>query len=121
MSLSSLPWTVVYGHKPPFSSGEHGSDGAFRRHFVPVLERHGVRLVLSGYDHDDERSKPQNGVTYVITGGGGVGTRSMGWSDFTAFGDAVIHFVYVTISGDELAQHAIDGVGNEFDSLVLRR
>jgi 3',5'-cyclic AMP phosphodiesterase CpdA len=121
LASNRLPWTVVYGHKPPFSSGEHGSDGAFRRHFVPVLERHGVRLVLSGHDHHYERSKSQNGVTYVVTGGGGVGTRSMGWSDFTAFGDPVIHFIYVTIEGDELALHAIDGVGNEFDSLVLRR
>ncbi|HEU4410292.1 MAG TPA: metallophosphoesterase [Polyangiaceae bacterium] len=121
LAANRRPWTIVYGHRPPFSSGEHGSDDAFRRHFVPALERHGVQLVLSGHDHHYERSKPQNGVTYVVTGGGGIGTRSMDGSGFTAFGDAVIHFVYVTVAGDELALHAIDGVGNEFDSLVLRR
>ena len=47
--------------------------------------------------------------------------RSVGDVDFTAFSDAVIHFVYVTIEGDELALHAIDGPGQEFDSLVIRR
>jgi len=121
LTANTLPWTIVYGHKPPFSSGEHGSDSAFQTYFVPLLEKHQVPLVLNGHDHDYERTKPQNGVTYVVTGGGGVGVRSVGSSSFTAVSDAVIHFVYVTVSGNELALHAIDGLGHEFDSLVIHR
>jgi len=121
LAANQLPWTIVYGHKPPFSSGEHGRDGAFLTHFVPVLEKHHVPLVLNGHDHDYERTTPQNGVTYVVTGGGGVGVRPVGRSTFTAFSDAVVHFVYVTVTGNELALHAIDGLGQEFDSLVLHR
>jgi hypothetical protein len=121
LAANTLPWTIVYGHKPPFSSGEHGNDGGFQTYFVPVLEKHQVPLVLNGHDHDYERTKPQNGVTYVVTGGGGVGVRSVGTSGFTAVSDAVIHFVYVTVSSQELALHAIDGLGHEFDSLVIHR
>ena len=121
LTANQLPWTIVYWHKPPFSSGEHGSDGATRAQFVPILEKHKVPLVLNGHDHDYERTTPQNGVTYVVTGGGGVGVRGVGSSTFTAFSDAVIHFVYVTVAGNELALHAIDGLGQEFDSLVIRR
>ena len=77
--------------------------------------------MINGHDRNYERTTPQNGVTYVVTGGGGRGVREMGSSSFTAFGVAVIHFVYVTVAGDELALHAIDGVGQEFDSLVIRR
>jgi hypothetical protein len=121
LTANQLPWTIVYGHKPPFSSGEHGNDAAFRTHFVPVLEKHQVPLVLNGHDHDYERTTPQNGVTYVVTGGGGVGVRGVGSSSFTAFADAVIHFVYVTVSGTRLSLHAIDGLGREFDSLVIDR
>jgi calcineurin-like phosphoesterase family protein len=120
LTANQLPWTIAYWHKPPFSSGEHGSDGGSRTHFVPILEKHKVPLVLNGHDHDYERTTPQNGVTYVVTGGGGVGVRSVGTSSFTAFSDAVIHFVYVTVAGNELALHAIDGLGQEFDSLVIR-
>ena len=75
LTANQLPWTIVYWHKPPFSSGEHGSDGASRAHFVPILEKHKVPLVLNGHDHDYERTTPQNGVTYVVTGGGGIGVR----------------------------------------------
>jgi 3',5'-cyclic AMP phosphodiesterase CpdA len=121
LGRNSLPWTIVYGHRPPFSSGSHGSDGNFRTHFLPVIEKHHVPLVLTGHDHHYERSTPQNGVVHVVTGGGGRGVREVGWSSFTAFDTAVIHFVYITIEGDQLALHAIDGLGQEFDSLVLTR
>jgi acid phosphatase type 7 len=121
LGANRLPWTIVLGHKPPFSSGEHGNDGPSQKYFVPLFEKHYVPLVLNGHDHDYERSLPQNGVTYVVTGGGGTGTRPVGTSFFTAFSESVIHFVYVTIEGDTLALHAIDGMGTEFDSAVIRR
>lgn len=121
LAANTRPWTVVYGHRPPFSSGEHGSSDDFQQWFVPILERHQVDLVLSGHDHDYERMTPQNGVHYVVTGGGGIGTRSVGSSAFTAFSEAVLHFVFVTIEGDTLRLHAIDATGAEFDSLVIQQ
>jgi predicted phosphodiesterase len=121
LQKNQLPWTIVFGHKPPYSSGEHGSDQAFRDHFVPVLEKYQVPLVLSGHDHDYERTQVMNGVTYVVTGGGGRGTRPVGTSSFTAYSDAVIHFVYVEIQGSRLVLHAIDGAGSEFDQAVIER
>lgn len=115
------PWTVVFGHRPPFSSGDHGSDGAFRQYFVPILEKFQVPLVLNGHDHHYERTNVLNGVTYVVTGGGGRGTRPVGTNTFTAFADDVIHFVLVEIAGSRLVLHAIDGTGREFDQTVIER
>jgi hypothetical protein len=76
-------------------------------------------LVLSGHDHDYERTAPLNGVTYVVTGGGGRGTRNVGHSSFTAFSQEVIHFVFVEAQGPRLVLHAIDATGREFDQAVL--
>jgi acid phosphatase type 7 len=121
LAASALPWKVVYLHKPPYSSGTHGSDTALRAALAPVLQRHGVQLVLAGHDHNYERMTPQQGVTYVVTGGGGVGTRSVGRSSFTAFSEDVIHFVYAEVTVDELILHAIDGMGVEFDSVAISR
>lgn len=121
LEANRLPWTIVYGHVPPYSSGEHGGSSAFIEHFVPILEAHRVPLVLSGHDHDYERTHVINGVTYVVTGGGGVGTRPVGASEFTAFSEAVIHLVFVEIVGDRLVLHAIDGGGREFDQAVIVR
>lgn len=119
LMTNRLPWTIVFGHRPPYSSGEHGGDEEFQRQFVPVLEKYRVPLVLSGHEHQYERTHVQNGVTYVVTGGGGRGTRPVGSSSFTAFAEAVIHFVFVEIHGGQLVLHAIDGVGREFDQTVI--
>jgi predicted MPP superfamily phosphohydrolase len=121
LAATDRPWKVVYMHRPPYSSGSHGSDTTLRNKLAPVLKSHGVQLVLSGHDHDYERVKPQDGVTYVVTGGGGVGTKSVGKSGFTAFAVDVIHFVYVEVTEDQLTLHAIDASGNEFDSAVVTR
>jgi 3',5'-cyclic AMP phosphodiesterase CpdA len=121
LEKTKLPWKIVYLHKPPYSSGAHGSDRYLRGILAPVLERHHVQLVLAGHDHDYERIKPQHGVTYVVTGGGGKGTRSVGSSSFTAFSEGVIHFVYGEVDADKLVLHAIDGSGTEFDSVVINR
>lgn len=121
LAANTRPWTVVYTHRPPYSSGEHGSDLEVRSTFGPILERYAVPLVLSGHDHNYERTVPMNGVTYVVTGGGGRGTRDVSTSEFTAFSEAVLHIVYVTIDGDRLTLHAIDGTGREFDNVVITR
>jgi acid phosphatase type 7 len=121
LAASSAPWKIVYMHRPPYSSGNHGSDLRLRTLLAPVLERHHVQLVLAGHDHDYERMIPQNGVAYVVTGGGGRGTYPVGDSSFTAFSESVIHFVIVEVGVDELTLHAIDATGTEFDSMVVPR
>jgi hypothetical protein len=121
LAANQLPWKIIYMHKPPYSSGTHGSDGSLRGKLAPIAEKYGVQLVLAGHDHNYERMKPQNGVAYVVTGGGGVGTRSVGTSSFTALSVDVIHFVQVEVGVDELTLHAIDATGREFDSMVVPR
>lgn len=121
LAASTAPWKILYMHRPPYSSGLHGSDLALRSAIAPIAQRHHVQLVLAGHDHDYERMVPQNGVAYVVTGGGGRGTYSVGESSFTAFSESVIHFVVVEVGVDELVLHAIDAEGTEFDSLVVPR
>jgi hypothetical protein len=121
LSATHMPWVVVFGHKPPYSSGEHGSDSRYDELFVPILTRHHVALVLSGHDHDYERMKPMSGVTYIVSGGGGVGTRPVGHSGPTAFSLSVLHFLAVDVDGDTMTVHAIDATGREFDSTLIRR
>ena len=121
LAATDRPWKIVYMHRPPYSSGYHGSDMALRAALAPVVEAHHVQLVLAGHDHSYERTLPQNGVTYVVTGGGGKGTYGVGHSSFTAFSAQVIHFVYVEVAADQLILHAVDATGAEFDSVVIPR
>ena len=119
LAATDREWRVVFGHHPPYSSGEHGSSTDLRAKLDAVFQEHPVDLVLSGHDHDYERMKPQGGVHYVVTGGGGRGTRPVGTSSFTAFSEQVLHFVYVEVLDGRLLLHAIDAEGTEFDQLLI--
>jgi hypothetical protein len=121
LAATSQPWKIAYLHKPPYSSGEHGSDMAVRETFGPIFEKHGVRLVLAGHDHNYERTHEIGGVTYYVTGGGGRGTRPVGESDFTAFSEQVLNFLFLDISEESITIHAIDGTGKEFDTARISR
>lgn len=114
-------FTVVYLHKPPYSSGFHGSDTGVREAFAPIFEKHEVDVVFEGHDHHYERTKPQNGITYIVTGGGGAGTYPVQPSDFSAVAQEVVQILYVTVENNVLSVHAIDGTGQEFDQLVIEK
>ena len=61
LAATQQRWIIAFWHRPPYSKGTHSSDTdsrmtEMREHVVPVLEAHGVDLVLTGHSHDYERS-----------------------------------------------------------------
>jgi len=54
-------WLIAFWHHPPYSKGTHDSDSEIeliemRQNIVPILEAHGVDVVLCGHSHNYERS-----------------------------------------------------------------
>jgi hypothetical protein len=59
-------WSIVLTHQP-FHSPREGRDNVLlREHLLPVIERHGVDLVLQGHDHTYARRGPDSGQTPVF-------------------------------------------------------
>jgi 3',5'-cyclic AMP phosphodiesterase CpdA len=104
---SDAPWKIVALHHPPYSAGYQGSHHSVREAFVPLFERYGVRLVLSGHDHDYQRSKVLAGVTYVVSGAAS-DTRRTGEEDFTAVSFSWLHFVELDVFTDRLMGRAVN-------------
>lgn len=121
LEQNTLPWSVAYMHRPPYSSGKHGGSESVREAFSPLFEKHGVPLVLAGHDHDYERTRVIAGVTYVVTGGGGYGVRPVGSSDFTVRSLSIFHFVRVEVNPQRLLLEAIDTDGAVFDSVEISK
>ena len=111
-------WCVVALHHPPYSAGYQGSDLPTRHAFVPAFETGGVDLVLSAHDHDYQRSRPINGITYVVTGGA-AHVRFTGTRAFTAAAYRARHFVELAVFPDRMVMRAIDQQGAVFDEAVL--
>ena len=61
LAHATAPWTIAFWHHPPYSKGSHDSDYEvelidMRERALPILERHGVDLVMTGHSHSYERS-----------------------------------------------------------------
>ena len=100
-------WKIVALHHPPYSAGYQGSNKAARAAFTPIFQRYGVQLVLSGHDHDYQRSRPIGGTTYVVTGSG-AGTRRTGEADFTAVSFSWHSYVELGVYPDRIVGRTLN-------------
>jgi hypothetical protein len=76
LGRSKAPWKVVYAHHPIYSYGLHGDDAGLRDNLLPVL-RGRANVYLAGHDHDLQHIAPEDGVHFVVAGGGGAAPRSI--------------------------------------------
>jgi len=61
LNANTQPWVIAFWHHPPYSKGSHNSDTEsklidMRTNANPIIEAHGVDLVLGGHSHAYERS-----------------------------------------------------------------
>ena len=123
---SEADWQVVLVHQPPYSCGdEHGSSGDVQA-LVPAMARNGADLVLSGHDHTYQRFPPIQGVTFVVSGGGGAPLDGLGSCPdgtprpLAAFAD-VHHFLFVKATEAALTIRAVRVPGSQVaDTARLR-
>jgi calcineurin-like phosphoesterase family protein len=120
LSSSAVRWKVVATHHPIYSSGKHGTAWWLKVRLEPLLIKHKVNLVLSGHDHDYERFKPQRGIYYFVSGGGGGNVtpiRTLG--KFTESAVSAPHFLLFELGQSQSWFQAINICGRVFDSGVL--
>ncbi len=118
LDSTDATWRIIAVHHPPYSAGYQGSSLEVRETLAHYVDRGDVQLVLSGHDHDYQRSVPIDGVTYVVSGAGS-GTRRTGEDDFTAVAYSWHHFLDIAIAGDQLVLRAVGQDGSVFDEVVL--
>jgi predicted phosphodiesterase len=113
-------WTVAALHHPPYSAGYHGSEMTVRRGWSDIFAHADVPLVLAGHDHDYQRSSPQDGVTYVVSGAGAK-VRPTGEDEFTVVSASALHFLDLLVERRRLVGRAIDHSGRLVDEFVIER
>ncbi len=126
LAASDSEWKIPVFHRPMYTSGRYVLPAQrFRRLLEPVFTLHGVRVAFSGHEHFYERTHPQKGIVYFISGGAGsLRKDDIRDSTLTAAGfDQDYHFMLVEIAGGTLYFQAISRTGETVDSgeIALRR
>lgn len=132
LATSRAAWRIVYFHHIPYPVSQHIDDPlctAARERVVPMLERYGVQLVLTGHEHNYERSAPMRGgasvataargTVYISTGGGGGILHPVRPRDYYVKQASVNHYLRVEGDASQLTVRAIGIDGREFDRVTL--
>jgi hypothetical protein len=131
LGASRARWKVVMMHHPPQSPTTGAKyfffvplgEGRAREYKLdqqlgPILQRHGVDVVMTGHNHFYARMVPQKGIRYFVSGGGGrkvypfvesPGYVASGEGDF-------YHFLYVKVTDRTFEFYAIDSTGLSRDA-----
>lgn len=127
-------WKIVCWHHTPYDGarGHEPEARLAREMFVPVIERHGVQLVLAGHSHIYERSHPLlrgervtgagpgvEGIVYVTTGGAGGGLHPLTVSPQAAVSESADHYLRVEVDRTRLTVRAMGVGGREVDRFVI--
>lgn len=118
LAANTSRWLIATMHHPPYSAGAHGSDMEVRDNFAPLFERYGTDLVLTGHDHDYQRSEPINGVVYVVSGAAAK-LRPTGREEFTEVSWSVNSFVVLEFFEDRIEGKALTQLGSVIDSFTI--
>ena len=125
-------WRIVFLHHTPYPTGYHLGDptcAAVQQLVNPILESHGVQLLLAGHEHGYERTYPlaagepvgpsSPSTTYVVTGGGGGNLESVGPSPLCAISVEAFNYLRADVNGRGLTITAIGIDGGEIDRVTL--
>jgi len=85
----------------------------------PLFAKYGVQVAFTGHDHHYERTEPQDGVVWIVSGAG-CKLSPVGWSDFTAHAESTLQFMWVAIEGDDMQIEAITTNGDVIDQTTIR-
>jgi len=120
LSKSTARWKVVYGHYHIFSA-TRGDNKELIEKLLPVLEKNHVDIYLNGHDHNLQELKPEGGVHFFVSGGGGAGLYNLNTYDRSIYKQKVNGFTVLEAGGDYFKISFIGTDGNELHQVTLTK
>lgn len=131
LGKNRLPWVIVSFHQPVYSTSTRRDRTRYQEIFVPVLDKFGVDLVLTGHHHAYSRTFPlknhqpvkgtEKGTVYLMSVAGPktypVSPRYARLFAKAAHGRQL--FQSIRVEQAKMTVHTLDLSGREFDSVEI--
>lgn len=116
---SRARWKIVYGHEPIYSNGRYGGSPQLEQLLMPVLRKR-ADVYLAGHDHNMQHLKPEDGVHFIVAGGGGMSIRPVTTDSRTLFAGSFFGFAVLDASMESLDLTMVDFDGKARYSVRLK-
>jgi len=129
LAESHAKFIFLVSHYPAWTSSIHGvlrKDGRVaedtvwrsREVILPLLEKYKATALISGHDHDYERSEPPGGVTNIVSGGGGARLYgpTAGQNPYSKVFVSKLNFCLFEVRGDTCTMKALTPEGELLDT-----
>jgi predicted phosphodiesterase len=120
LAKSKAPWKVVYGHYHIYSA-TRGDNKTLIDRLLPVLKKGHVDVYLNGHDHNLQEEKPEDGVHFFVSGGGGAGLYEFNPYDRTIFKQKLNGFTVLDADVKHLKVSFIGTDGKELHQRTLSK
>ena len=122
LAKSKAKWKVVYGHYQIYSATRGDEQNLIQR-LLPIL-RNRADVYLCGHDHNLQELKPEAGVHFFVSGGGGAGVypfRQPNYAHNGQFKEVDFGFTILDATDSELKMTFIGLKGQEMYSSVIHK
>lgn len=111
--------TLVYGHHPVFSGGEHGNAPELFERLVPLLERYPVDAYIAGHDHTLIHLL-RGPVHYWVTGAGSKIRDNTRWTPETSWFADTNGFTVHSVNATHVRHSVVTGSGTVAHTALAR-
>jgi len=119
LARSQAKWKVVYGHHHIFSAWRQDNPKLIAR-LLPVLKGH-ADLYVCGHDHNLQVLRPEEGLHFVVAGGGGASTYQIKPYERSVFKKSTYGFAVLEAGGERLGVRLIDIAGEQvYEHLITK-
>jgi tartrate-resistant acid phosphatase type 5 len=120
LGKSQASWKIVYGHYHIYSA-TRGDNQELIEKLLPILEKNHVPVYLNGHDHNLQRLKPEGGVNFFVSGGGGAGLYDLKPYDRSVYREKVNGFTVIEADAKQFRISFIGSDGKELHTYTLEK
>lgn len=116
------PMTLVMGHHPLYSNGDHGDTESLIASWGDLFQKHNVHAYLCGHDHDLQHLELEGKFTsFILSGGGGAKIRKLEVDRKMPFGQSTYGFTHLEVMKNALRFTHYNSEGQSLHQLVKKQ
>ena len=120
LQQSKAKFKVVYGHHVIYSGGNYQESESLKAKLLPLLKNR-ADVYMCGHDHNLQALRPEAGVHFYVSGGGGAGLYELRQYERSVFASRANGFAVIEADQSRLIVKLVDTTGKTLHEDTIRK